>query len=396
MIENRKEIVICTVRYSENLGDGVIGDCLEFLLKKEIKDINVVHFDMAGRSGFVSHKENSYLTRRIFYMTPRFARSILVYIAWSLKMKPRIKKIWSNSDFNEKTFLVFGGGQILSDVALNFPLKFNYIQKLASKKGMRIAVHGVGVSRKWSYIGRSLFSKSILNKSVKYISTRDSQSSSNLEKHISLEGFHSETTVDPAIWASEVYSLKKIINKKKDRKIIGLGVIHPSEIHKDKVQVADIYDFMIDFWIGLVGVLNENDFHPVFFTNGSIEDEVFLKDLISRCPVDVDRNIKPESPEELVKGISFFDAVVAYRLHANIISYALSIPNLSLVWDDKVESFANLTDRSAWCLKSQVTPAAVLNILLDDDFMDVDEAKLKELKKCSIDNVRKMNSFIIN
>ena len=49
--------------------------------------------------------------------------------------------------------------------------------------------------------------------------------------------------------------------------------------------------------------------------------------------------IQPLSPRQLVETIAGFAGVISGRLHANIIAYALNVPSIGLVWNDKLQIF---------------------------------------------------------
>ena len=63
-------------------------------------------------------------------------------------------------------------------------------------------------------------------------------------------------------------------------------------------------------------------------------------------------------PEELAHLISSYDAIVAHRLHANIIAYSYAIPHVGLGWDTKMEGFFEATSRDEFLISSFETAAA--------------------------------------
>ena len=44
-----KNIVVCTAKYSDNLGDGVIAECVSHILQMSYPDIKISEIDIAGR-----------------------------------------------------------------------------------------------------------------------------------------------------------------------------------------------------------------------------------------------------------------------------------------------------------------------------------------------------------
>ncbi len=83
--------------------------------------------------------------------------------------------------------------------------------------------------------------------------------------------------------------------------------------------------------------------------------------------------------------ISCFDAVISHRLHANIISYSLLIPSIALVCDSKVKAFADLTERSSFCVSEEMQQAKyVFDIGQSAMLEDIDLSTYAKLKSiCS-------------
>ena len=376
-----RPIVICTARYSDNLGDGVIAECMEYVVKKAVPDIQVFHLDLAGRSGYVvSDFQKAHEYKNLFYKLPSFTRSFAVLLAWPVLMLPKLRDAMKSCAPKEPFNLIFGGGQILSDVALNFPLKFHAVSRFAAKRGALLAVNAVGVSSKWSVWAKCLFGHSLNLPNVVSISVRDQQSHQNLLRHLSLKT-HPHVTVDPGIFAQERYGITKaefIVGKPLR---IGVGIAHPSEL---ATQAENPEHFAIDpavrFWGQVVEGIRSEGHIPVLFSNGAFEDESFLDKVRAFLKYDVDFMPRASTPEELSQTIASFHGIISHRLHANIVAFSLGVPAVSLVWDPKVRSFAEIAGNQKWCLPSGSSPAQIVDCLKDRLAHPVDEAHLASLK----------------
>ncbi len=95
----------------------------------------------------------------------------------------------------------------------------------------------------------------------------------------------------------------------------------------------------------------ESEQHKVIlFTNGQTDDYVFAQSVVEemststmrKLPVLMERALEPEA---LISQIAQCQAIVAHRLHANIIAYSLGIPSVDLIWDQEVEEFGKITKR---------------------------------------------------
>lgn len=351
-------IVICTLRYSDNLGDGVIGDCFEFLLKKHNIDLNIHHLDMAGRTKFLtssSMKKNESMgfTKTYFYKLPFFFQiNIFKKLLWPFIYKKKLDKAINNVLSLKPDLLIFAGGQVFNDILLNFPLKFNYVCKNFSDQGIKTLISGVGVSKNWSDEGKELFLRNLNSNDILKIYVRDNDSKSNfLEYGISK---HINVTLDPAVWAKEAYNIKK---NEKNKVNIGLGIANPYELGT-QTSSSEFNSRKFDsFWLDIIDGIDVNKYQLNLFTNGSSEDQYYLQyfsNLLSIKRPLLNFNIieRPIVPADLVQLISEMDLVIAHRLHANIISYSFGIPSIALEWDKKVKSFMQTIKRDKWCFAS--------------------------------------------
>lgn len=351
-------IVICTLRYSDNLGDGVIGDCFEYLLKKYNANSKIYHLDMAGRSAFLNKaslkkNESKGAKKTYFYKLPLiFQKNIFKLLLWPFIYQKKLNIAMSKALDFKPNLLVFAGGQVLNDILLNFPLKFDYVCQEFSQKNVKILVSGVGVSKNWSKEGEKLFLRNLNSERILKLHVRDNDSKDKLiEYGVSKE---IQVTLDPAIWAKEAYNINKNVNSKKN---IGLGIANPYELgtHTNSAQFNSTkFD---NFWLDLIDGIDVSTYQLNLFTNGSSEDYYYLQyfsHLLSVKRPLLKFNIlnRPTVPSELVQLISEMDLVIAHRLHANIISYSLGIPSIALEWDKKVKSFMQSVKRDNWCFAS--------------------------------------------
>lgn len=384
-VSSSHPLVICTARYSDNLGDGVIGECLEYVIRKRNQTIDIAHLDIAGRNAYADdcfRKAHGY--KKLFYKLPEFTRSYAVLLAWPFLMRPKLRRAWRRTVPEGPFNLVFGGGQIMSDVALNFPLKFHAIARFAKKRGALMAVNAVGVSRHWSVAARWLFGRSLRDNNVVSVSVRDAQSQTNLSNHLSITP---RVTIDPGIFAGEHYGLIKhasvdaSVDKDRPRRI-GLGIAHPCEL---ATQAENSDHFSVDpalkFWAEMASLVKSAGDIPVLYTNGAFEDEDFLKKVRDFTDRQIECLPRPKTPEELTKHIAGFDALISHRLHSNIVAYSLSVPAVSLVWDSKVRAFAKIAEREKWCLASDAHPEEIIVCLYEAIEHGVDGARLAVLKE---------------
>ncbi|MGO3127131.1 MAG: polysaccharide pyruvyl transferase family protein [Luteimonas sp.] len=350
---SNNNLVICTLRYSDNLGDGVIGDCLEYLIKEVMPDANISHLDMAGRSGYsqLASKSKGARKKSLLYLCPRFLRRPAFWLIFHLFIRNRLIKLCSKHINGHTSLLIFGGGQVLNDVALNFPLKFQEVCRFTHSRGVPTAVNAAGVSENWSWLGRREFAKAFKS-SMDFVSVRDNESKATLDSYIATRN-QVQVTFDPAIWAKETYKVDSETSYS-PRFRLGLGIANPKELATQASGNEFHEPAFQSFWLDLVDGVDTSKYDVVLFTNGSSEDDAYLSKFSDRFRslrphINFSVEPRPLCPEELVSSIASMDVIVAHRLHANIVAYSLGIPTLSLVWDRKVSSFNEMVGRSHWC-----------------------------------------------
>lgn len=326
------KVSIYNVKFSENLGDGVISECFEYILKS----LNI-KYDLLDLSRKTEFPNNTAKTESpsLKSMIVHFFRSspfsditipILNIIFSSLLVLDVRKKAHSN-------FVFIGGGQLISGAELFFPSRliypFIYAKLIWSSK---IAFYSVGVSGKWHFLSRFLF-REMLKRS--YIYVRDTNSAKKINNHFNLD---SSVVPDLGLIASLAYPKP---NSKKHG--VGFCISSQGALEIHSARAGDEYG--IDFYLSKISILLINGYKVRLFTNGLYEDHRFMKTIYNAC-VDTLPNTslltiekRFTSPIELVEFISSCECIFAHRMHACIVAISFGIPAFGFGWDDKLESF---------------------------------------------------------
>jgi polysaccharide pyruvyl transferase WcaK-like protein len=342
--------VIAAVPFSDNLGDGVIADNLEsFLRRSNISDVELCDISYRSEVSTFKSKES---TMEYFLKFPQFIRQLIVFMFFSLKYF-RVGKKYLHTKLVDCDRLLIGGGQLVSDVDLNFPLKLYFLINMAEKFDIETRVIGVGVANKWNWISKWFMRRVLTSKCIVNISVRDELSKSNLQEHFNISNV--EILPDPALMSTLVdeYSYD---DRNSGETVVGLGVADIGGLNYSSDIVNTHNDNDIKYISSIVKKNNILGIHVVLFTNGATEDERFLHEYI--IPMLKKEGLiysyveRCKTPAELVKTISGFDFVVAYRLHANIIASSFKIPYFAIGWDNKVISFFKSQNRSDHVFKN--------------------------------------------
>jgi polysaccharide pyruvyl transferase WcaK-like protein len=336
------KVVLFNVKYSPNLGDGVIAECLEHGLRRHGHFSEVRSIDLAGR---VSYTPPSDGNRRAMLLSildrlPEWARDAVVMGALGHTLRRRLRPAW-RQELEDTSVAVIGGGQLIQDGDLNFPMKLSAAAAECARRGLPVAVHAVGVARSRSFRGRQMLEAPLRAAADVFLSVRDLQSTDNLGSF----GFVPHAVCgDPGLLASRVWPMahKAVVA----RPVVGICITHPAVLRHHSSDVAQPDEAgAIACYGAMVESLVENGFDVLCFTNGAGEDEVMLQLVrgalaASASPYAVARFAsRAATPQGLAKVIAGLDALVAHRLHAAIVAYSYGIPVVGLRWDNKLAAF---------------------------------------------------------
>jgi len=288
--------------------------------------------------------------------------------------------------------LVFGGGQLVLDNNLRFPLDLLRFSLLSQVLNIPLSVHACGVGSHWTRLGKSILRLGFRIGNIRYISVRDIESQCTL-RHL-LTGINNvdiDVTIDPAVWAGSVYRYRdgsqfiakcaaslpsmsehRPINNSSSKPVIGLNLMADGFIRRglDTGSVAYTRAELITFWKALIRYLLENKRYVVVFSNGAPADELFADEVMQTTIVACSQSLncltreRACMPSELVSIISRCNVVVAHRLHAAIIGFGLGVPVVSLEWDSKVGAFNRAVNRDGYMIKSStLNPILVANMI---------------------------------
>lgn len=382
--------LIVSAIYSDNLGDGVLALSAEHLMEK-IPGVSVAHLDISGRNGWTAEVDESGsevvaksgLVKRIFYRLPSVARYLATLVAWFLIFKPRLRRQIDQVAEKGIDHVVIAGGQLISDIYWNFPLKLSFIVSWAERNNIRVSFLAVGVSSDFSPIGRKLFAKALTSDVVNTVGVRDQLSLTNLEGNFDVSGV---LVPDAGLWSKDCFGSDVSAST-----VVGLGISSPEELglHASLGVSSPTYKA---FWHEVVGLLTSKGYSVALFSNGSADDEgyknSFFSELIhSESGRGLVTNVKrPLVPQELCSIIASFNGIISHRLHANIIANSYCIPSVGLKWDKKLESYFQLLGQEGLCL-DMTSPAAVVEALEQAMAVPVDIESIDHLKNQTLSQV---------
>ncbi|ELB2075257.1 polysaccharide pyruvyl transferase family protein [Vibrio parahaemolyticus] len=320
-----KKLVMVGYTHDTNLGDQVIADSAEYLIKKNIIDneFSVERFNLNYSNEFNSFKK---LKRKVI-------NKILSRLSSSSSFDYKVgcyKRDYKNK-FNDASAIVFAGGGMIKFKYQDCWAHISALVDTVANKPCPIFFNAVGVEGydQSNYKCR-LLKESLNHSAIKMVTTRDDLSLLN-DGYIENGYIKTAQVADSAVFSSEVYGIQK-----KSRDVVGLGLVRArifkdNGIDLDRTQVIELY-------ASLISGLEARGQSYQLFTNGLKSDVDILEDLETYLGKQLNV-IEPQTPRELVELISTFKCTIAARLHACIISYSLTVPVVGLVWNNKVKMF---------------------------------------------------------
>lgn len=324
-----KNIVLVGEYYSSNLGDNLLCQCAEQLIRNYLDDISISWVDLTYGS------KPSFKKSQIFKIYDFFTsyirntnRGSLIYRYMAYNVYKRLRHIEKRRKID---LIIFAGGQMFLDY---FSFQISRIIKYAEQNDIPVIFNSCGFGS-FSSSAREQFINVLNSSVVKRITLRDGLSFiHNLTKK---ELFH---VPDNAILCSEVFN----VLKKDKSDIIGLGVISPFIYNANNVEKISEDDF-ITFWTKIISKIESEGLKWQLFVNGSEDDFLFANKILFNLNLAENPDLispRPTSAMQLISIISSYKAIISCRLHSYIISYSLAIPAIMLNWDNKVIEFARM------------------------------------------------------
>lgn len=349
-------VTLFNAKYSPNLGDGLLSECLEWAIGSTGGQPAGRSIDLAGRTGY-----GEYLTGRKQVMSalsafPKGVREAVLRIPLSVLAETKWRSHYAQG-LDGTTLAIVGGGNLIIDIDLNFPTKLGVAMAECRKRKIPVALYGVGVGGEMSRIGKAMFRKMFRSVDLRAVFVRDEASKRSWDEHFGQGLKPAEVVRDPGLLASEVYSRG---SNSARRPTIGICLMSPIAITYHTHERFDPRR-LDDWFVALAKALEAQGFNVAIFTNGAPEDREYLTAMKPRLTGEVAAKqlqfLDQSTPAELCAHISNMSAIVAYRMHAIIAAYSFGVPFLALSWDRKLASFVQSVGMSDNLVNAINTPA---------------------------------------
>lgn len=400
--EPPRRIALLNVKYSPNLGDGLLSECLEAELARTFQSIapgtEVFSIDLAGRRAYPAIAPSrraavigmlEALPAKVRQWATRAALTALVH----LRLRAHVRARLAGCDA-----VVLGGGNLLTDADLNFPMKIAGALRQAARLRLPVAVYGVGANRQWSEAGRRLFGRALRSARPAYAAVRDARSQAAWRDLLVPQGVRpAALSGDPGLLASCHFPRPPLPF---DAPLAGLCITAPMALryHATGPEAGSAAEARaaLDAWYGTAArALVEAGFRVALFTNGSPEDRDYLAAmgpkwiLAAKGPVTMTNPFA--DPAEMIGFIAGCQLIVAHRMHACIAAHSFAIPAIGLRWDVKLDSFFALAGRGNYIADTASLDGPALTALARQAATDgVDRAALEELIASTRSDIARM------
>lgn len=286
--------------FDDNFGDMLIRICFEKLLKTVLKNLNVTDF--------------------------------------TVERMP-LKEV-DEEKISAADMIFFPGGALFGLNYLNFFEHIDKITTIAEENSIPVIFSSLGINNMdATEEGEQKLVEILKRNCIKSISVRENaQLFRFFAKDSSLEIV---PVCDPAVWTKYVYNneIQNILAERKNRsvKTVGINVVRGG-LFKDNGKTWTL-GTEEKYLIELKQLLENEGLEVRFFTNGSTLDDNALAHFAKKYQIPDAQLVFPAATSEMVEAIAGFDVVITLRMHASIISYALDIPSVNLVWNDKISFF---------------------------------------------------------
>lgn len=355
-------VLLLNVKYSANLGDGLLSECLEAELARQPGVAGVTSLDLAGREaygdGWRNRRVALALLERLPNMIRRFVTGVALRRMARRTLRPRCRAAMGQADA-----VVLGGGNLLADADLNFPIKIACALGEAAHAGRPVGVFGVGVSDNWSRRGAALLGGAIGRARPVHGAVRDTRSKAIWDRRLRTRGVPAASLCrDPGLLTARHFRAAAPVSGR-----IGLCLTDPLALRYHGAAGADA---RLDGWIvDLAGGLAARGHEIAVFTNGSPEDRAYLAAMTPRLRAACgDRlTIVPAfaTPAGLATFASGCALLIAHRMHACIAAYSYAVPHLGLAWDAKLDSFFASVGREAYMIDPATTSPAEAAVIAE-------------------------------
>lgn len=341
-------ILLIGEEYSDNLGDGVIFQAVKETLQK--KKHNIVDLDISGRVNF-SQVKTANRTDLYCKVKNRIRKVVSLRTIGEFKRIMRLRKRLNELQEKKIDLIVFAGGQLF----LGYFIKpIQLISRYAKKKNIKIIYNSIGFGEMTDAQKRVL-KKLLEDDSVIRVSVRDNYEMAR----VIVPANKIDYCLDP------VLSLR---GEGGSSRLIGIGIMNPATFDSDYevTLYADLLKIAIQS-------ITDNGYEYELFTNGSKDDEYFVRQLVKIVGIhSAPIHKSPTTPIELIKLLDRYKTIISFRMHSHIIMTSRNKRTIGFIWDKKIEDFSKIINNEKMFIRINRSSIKELPLLISELLKDTE------------------------
>lgn len=334
MDKKRKKVIIMGLESLNNYGDNFILRCVKYLVDNlDIYDTEILDFE--------SHinkikKSIYYFILCVSKISPfKILRYKLIFVAVKLRCKKTYRKVLEHAEA-----LIFGCGSLKYGTQKLWAY-YSLAIEIANELEIPVMFNAMNIQKYNEHDWRCRFLQEHVNSAcVKMITCRDGEFGvKRLVKDYHIGQNVSCVSVgDVAFWIPECYQTYNTIGEN----IIGINLINGNTFRRYGNSLAE--DELLQIYIDLLSILDMYGIRWELFTNGLSCDYKFGIKLLKMYGNKNKKIRVPISDIDLISIISGYKTILGARLHACICAYAIGVPFVGYIWDEKIRDFAKMAD----------------------------------------------------
>jgi polysaccharide pyruvyl transferase WcaK-like protein len=330
-MKNQSKVVVISECTSSNLGDQAIAQALSKILS-DTCDVRLVSFShpavLESRELEPAVLSRGSLKRWAVRLLPAKAKARM---QWYLLGGRGLYREWFNQSIKGCDVVLIGGGQLIKNNIALFTERIHAIVKIAKKHDKRWGFVGVGVDKSMNYLNWLLVKQALRGSGL--ILVRDELSKRRIEGSVRSSAPCS-TAPDLVFGLDNPYRKASLSQRRYD---FALNIMsHKAMLSDGTLQLhSDLDVSYCDFASQVIAA----NLSCVLFTSGCIEDleemrrvRSAIKDLVG-IELDV---FHPISSDDLMRFLADVKDVIAFRMHAGILSYVSGCNVVCANWNDKI------------------------------------------------------------
>lgn len=332
-----KKIGVVALENINNVGDEFLGETTHYLIQKNGVDIKRIQlapsFKELRQKGFLLQAISA---KSLDIFSKVFLKGNTKYKSLNIAYKIRLIQYYQH-ELKGLDGIVYAVGMFKYSTQ-NFSYIFEIVNKIATDYNIPVLMSAMSVEKEnqqdWRY---HQLVRAVNMPSVKKITTRDGVNGvKRLEKsYIKKSDVKFDFVGDPALWIPDCYNTKS----RKNSDVMGIGVI------RENIYTDYGIDFsgeqLLEAYVSLIKELEKRNHKWMLFCNGMKQDYEFGQKILKKLNMDESKLLPaPGNGQQLVDLILGFKVVFGARLHACITSFALDVPVVGLLWDNKLREFS--------------------------------------------------------